>query len=531
MWDRLKIFFDTTMFAPHGICLQWDPELLTVHIVSDAVIALSYFSIPFALAFFVSKRRDVEFGWVFWAFAVFIMACGITHVLSIYTLWVPIYSVEGLVKALTALASLITAVLLWPLVPKLLLIPSPAQLRMAHAMIDAEAQQRKAAEELLSHSQKMEAIGQLTGGIAHDFNNLLMVISGNLEIAQRAWSKWGEASRDRVGRGIDNAYIGAQKAATLTHRLLAFARKQPFDSKVINPNDLINGMADFFRRSLGESIDLEIVTAAGIWRTETDPNQLEGAILNLIVNAKDAMPGGGKLTIETGNSYVDDEYAKINAEVKQGQYILIVVTDNGAGMDQATRDRAFEPFFSTKETGQGTGLGLSQVYGFAKQSGGFAKIYSEPGQGTSVKIYLPRSHAELSKANDQLGTIVQASGSGETILVVEDDEAVRNYVVETLAESNYRVLQASSAADALEVFLAHAEQVQLLLTDVVMPGKNGRVLSEELLQLKPRLKVIFMTGYSRNAIVHHGRLDLGVELLQKPVTQAALIGKVRQLLN
>jgi signal transduction histidine kinase/ActR/RegA family two-component response regulator len=527
----LKVFFDTTMFSPHGICLLWEPELLVIHIVSDAVIALSYFSIPFALAYFVFKRRDVEFGWVFWAFAIFIMACGVTHLFSIYTLWVPVYGLEGLVKAVTAIASLVTAALLWPLIPKLLTIPSPGQLRLAHSMLEAEARQRREAEAMLGHAQKLEAIGQLTGGVAHDFNNLLTVIAGNLEMAQRALAKWNESSRERIGRAVEHAYNGAQRAATLTNRLLAFARKQPFDPKVVNPDQLIAGMSDFFRRTVGEPIELKIVGVQGLWNTETDPNQLEAALLNLIVNARDAMPNGGKLTIETNNSFIDEQYAKQNADVVAGPYVSISVTDNGVGMDQATLERAFEPFFSTKETGQGTGLGLSQVYGFAKQSGGFAAIDSRVGEGTSVKIYLPRTFLTLSAeivASDPDG---DPTGAGETILVVEDDEQVRRYIVETLVDLNYQVIEARDAMEATEVFNRFGQTIDLLLSDVVMPGKNGRILSEELVRRNSELKVLFMTGYSQDALVHHGRLDVGVSLLQKPVTQRGLAKGLRALLK
>jgi signal transduction histidine kinase/ActR/RegA family two-component response regulator len=531
MWDHLKVFFDTTMFSPHGICLLWEPELLLVHIVSDAVIALSYFSIPFALAYFVFKRRDVEFGWVFWAFAIFIMACGVTHLFSIYTLWVPVYGLEGLVKAVTAIASLVTAALLWPLIPKLLTIPSPGQLRLAYSMLEAEARQRREAEAMLGHAQKLEAIGQLTGGVAHDFNNLLTVIAGNLEMAQRALAKWNESSRERIGRAVEHAYAGAERAATLTNRLLAFARKQPFDPKVVNPDQLISGMSDFFRRTVGETIELIIVGAQGLWNTETDPNQLEAALLNLVVNARDAMPNGGKLTIETSNSFIDEQYAKQNADVVAGPYVSISVTDNGVGMDQTTLERAFEPFFSTKETGQGTGLGLSQVYGFAKQSGGFAAIDSRVGEGTSVKIYLPRTLLASTAQIVASDTDGAPTGAGETILVVEDDEQVRRYILETLVELNYQVIEARDAIEANEVFNRFGQTVDLLLTDVVMPGKNGRLLSEELVRRNPELKVLFMTGYSRDALVHHGRLDAGVSLLQKPVTQKDLAKRLRALLR
>jgi signal transduction histidine kinase/ActR/RegA family two-component response regulator len=530
MWDHLKVFFDTTMFSPHGICLLWEPELLVVHIVSDAIIALSYFSIPFALAYFVFKRRDVEFGWIFWAFAIFIMACGFTHVFSIYTLWVPAYGLEGLVKAVTAIASLITAALLWLLIPKLLSIPSPGQLRLAHSMLEAEARQRQQAEAMLGHAQKLEAIGQLTGGVAHDFNNLLTVIAGNLEMAQRALDKWNEKSRERIGRAVEHAYNGAQRAATLTNRLLAFARKQPFDPKVVNPDQLISGMSDFFQRTLGETIELEIVGLQGLWNVETDANQLEAALLNLVVNARDAMPNGGKLTIETNNSFIDEQYAKQNPDVAPGPYVSMCVSDNGVGMDQATLERAFEPFFSTKETGQGTGLGLSQVYGFAKQSRGFAAIDSKVGQGTSVRIYLPRTQLPLTVQIVAPDTAGAPTGAGETILVVEDDEQVRRYVVETLVELNYQVVEARDAIEANEVFSRVGQTIDLLLTDVVMPGKNGRILSEELVRLNPELKVLFMTGYSRDAIVHDGRLDAGISLLQKPVSQRDLARGICALL-
>ena len=531
MWDHLKVFFDTTMFSPHGICLLWEPELLIVHVVSDAIIALSYFSIPFALAYFVFKRRDVEFGWIFWAFAIFIMACGFTHVFSIYTLWVPAYGLEGLVKAVTAVASLITAALLWPLIPKLLTIPSPGQLRLADSMLEAEARQRRDAEAMLGHAQKLEAIGQLTGGVAHDFNNLLTVIVGNLEMAQRALAKWNESSRERIGRAVEHAYNGAQRAAILTHRLLAFARKQPFNPKVVNPGQLIAETSDFFRRTVGETIEVELIGVQRLWNTETDPSQLEAALLNLVVNARDAMPNGGKLTIETNNSFIDEQYAKQNADVAPGPYVMISVTDSGVGMDQATLQRAFEPFFSTKEPGQGTGLGLSQVYGFAKQSGGFAAIDSKIGQGTSVKIYLPRTSLALTAQSIAPDTAGADTGAGETILVVEDDAQVRRYIVETLVDLNYQVIEACDADEAVDMFNRHGRAIDLLLTDVIMPGRNGRILSEDLARLNPELKILFMTGYSWDAIVHHGRLDAGVSLLQKPITQKDLARRVRALLG
>ncbi len=534
MWAFFERLLDSSTLSPHGICLLWEPELIWLHVLSDAVIAVSYFSIPVALSIFVSKRRDVDFGFIFWAFAVFIMACGFTHVLSIVTLWVPVYGIEGLVKALTAFASIVTAVVLWPLLPKILALPSPAQLRAAEAALAQEGLHRREAEDMLRHAQKMEAIGQLTGGVAHDFNNLLTIISGNLEIAQRSLNSWNDAGRQRLMRAVAAAASGAERAAALTQRLLAFARRQPLDPRLADVNQLIGGMSDFFRRTLGENIDLEIVGSAGLWPVEVDPSQMEAAILNLVVNAKDAMKdavaGKGKLTIATGNAAIDESYAQHNAGVGVGQYVQISVSDTGSGMSREVQEKAFDPFFTTKEPGQGTGLGLSQVYGFVRQSGGHVKIYSEAGKGTTVRIYLPRVHGASSAARDDKLPVV-GSRSRETILVVEDEADVRAYLVETLRDLNYRVREAANGAAALAMLETESFRVDLLLTDIVMPGINGRQLADALHRRQPELKVLFMTGYSRDAIVHQGRLDAGVSLLQKPLNQAMLASKIREILD
>jgi signal transduction histidine kinase/CheY-like chemotaxis protein len=518
------------MFAPHGICLLWEPGLIWLHVASDALIAAAYFSIPVALTIFVAKRRDVEFGWIFWAFALFIMACGLTHVMSIYTLWVPVYGAEGLLKAVTAVASVVTAAILWPLLPKLLAIPSPAQLRNTELALIEEGRHRREAEDMLRHTQKMEAIGHLTGGVAHDFNNLLTIIIGNLEIAEHSVTSWTETSRDRLKRVITNAAGGAQRAVVLTQRLLAFARRQPLDPKTVNVNGLLQGMSDFFQRTLSENIDLEVVGGAGLWQVEVDPSQMEAAILNLVVNARDAMASRGKLTIETSNAFIDEAYAQQHADLAIGQYVLIGVTDTGPGMPPEVQERAFDPFFTTKEPGQGTGLGLSQVYGFVKQSGGHVKIYSEVGEGTTIKIYLPRSTRGVDTSTEATSTIVGSKGN-ETVMVVEDDPDVRAYLVETLEGLDYSVREAPNADAALAEFADDPEPFDLLLTDIVMPGMNGRLLADEMLKRQPKLKVLFMTGYSRNAIVHQGRLDAGVSLLQKPITQAALGCKIREMLD
>jgi signal transduction histidine kinase len=530
MWTFLQRLLDSSTLSPHGICLLWEPELIWLHVVSDAVIAASYFSIPIVLSIFVSKRRDVDFGFIFWAFAIFITACGFTHVFSIVTLWVPVYGLEGLVKLLTAVASILTAVILWPLLPKILALPSPAQLRATELALAQEGMQRREAEEMLRHAQKMEAIGQLTGGVAHDFNNLLTIISGNIEIAQRSLGVWSETSKERLSRAIGNAASGAQRAAVLTQRLLAFARRQPLDPRLTNVNQLIGGMGEFFRRTLGENIDLEVVGGAGLWQVEVDPSQMEAAILNLVVNAKDAMADRGKLTIETSNAFIDESYSQQNAEMPVGQYVQISVSDNGSGMSREVQEKAFDPFFTTKQPGQGTGLGLSQVYGFVKQSGGHVKIYSEIDEGTTIKIYLPRARAAASGPRDIEQPLV-GSLCNETILVVEDETDVRSYLAETLRDLNYRVIEAADGAAALALFEAKPFQIDLLLTDIVMPGMNGRQLADELHQRQSGLKVLFITGYSRNAIVHQGRLDPGVSLLQKPLTQVMLAAKIREILD
>ena len=532
MWAFLERLLDSSMFSPHGICLLWEPELIWLHVTADALIAAAYFSIPVALAILVSKRSEIAFGWIFWAFAVFITACGVTHVMSIITLWVPVYGIEGIVKALTALASLITAITLWPVLPKLLAIPSPSQLLEAKAALALEGKHRREAEEMLRQSQKMEAIGQLTGGVAHDFNNLLTVILGNLDVAASSVQARGEATRQRLARVVDNAANAARRAKILTQRLLAFSRRQPLDPKPTDVNRLLDGMSDFFQRTLGVNIELELVSAAGLWAVEVDRSQMESAILNLVVNAKDAMAGTGKVTIETGNSLVDELYSKQNAQIPVGQYVQIAVTDTGSGMPREIQEKAFDPFFTTKEPGQGTGLGLSQVYGFVRQSGGHVKIYSEEGQGTTIRILLPRSHANVmvDQIKEDAVTLVGSDGN-ETVLVVEDESDVRSYLVESLRDLNYRVREAPDGSSALALFDSDPFQIDLLLTDIVMPGINGRQLADELCHRQPGLKVLFISGFARDAIVHQGRLDAGVSMLQKPLTQATLAEKIRDILD
>ncbi|TMJ56789.1 MAG: response regulator [Alphaproteobacteria bacterium] len=386
--------------------------------------------------------------------------------------------------------------------------------------------QREAAEAQLRQAQKMEAIGQLTSGVAHDFNNLLTAISGNVELLARR-VRGGDPDLERFAGA---ALRGVDRAATLTQRLLAFSRRQPLDPKPLDINRLIAGMSDLLRRTLGEEIEAETVLAGGLWTVLVDANQLEHSLLNLAINARDAMGGPGKLTIETANTSLDEPYADAHDEVMPGQYVMISVSDTGSGMTREVREKAFEPFFTTKETGQGTGLGLSQVYGFIKQSGGHCTIYSEPGEGTTVKLYLPR---HLGKEEPVTPAVPAAAGvsGGETILVVEDDADVRSFASDLLRDLGYRVLAAATGPDGLRLLDQYPE-VRLLFTDVALPGgMTGRQLADEAERRHPGLKVLYTTGYARNAIVHQGRLDPGVELIVKPFTSAALAGKVRQLLD
>ncbi len=392
-----------------------------------------------------------------------------------------------------------------------------------------EVAERLKAEEALRQAQKMEAIGQLTGGIAHDFNNLLTIIVGNIELLQRRLPE----GADRLQRAADHAMDATRRAATLTQRLLAFSRRQPLDPKPIDVNKLVAGMSDLLRRTLGEVVVLETVLAGGLWRSQADPNQLENAILNLAVNARDAMPDGGKLTIETANARLDEAYVEALAEpVPPGQYVLVAVSDTGTGMDKATMEKVFEPFFTTKEAGKGTGLGLSQVYGFVRQSNGHVRIYSELGEGTTIKIYLPRLlGSDEEPAEMPAKSPVMVKGAGETVLVVEDEPDLRAYTVEALCDLGYRVLEAASGREALQIVERHPE-IELLFTDVVLGnGMNGRALADEAARRRPGLPVLFTTGYTANAIVHHGRLDPGMHLIGKPFTYAELAAKVRRMLD
>jgi PAS domain S-box-containing protein len=665
MWAFLERILDSSMFSPHGICLLWEPELIWLHVVSDALIALAYFSIPFVLAIFVSKRRDLKFGWVYWAFGIFILACGLTHILSIYTLWVPIYGVEGLVKALTAAASVVTAGMLWPLLPQLLTIPSPFELRQAQEalkeeemkgrdseqllqqfrqaqqalresmarltavvetavdgfiLIDArgrillfnpacerlfgyradevfhenvkmlmpptysahhdeyirnflqtgerkiigigreviglrkdgstfpmelsvgEAKQdgesifvgiihdvtgRKHTEEQLRQAQKMEMVGQLSGGIAHDFNNLLTVIVGNAE-------HLGEQLRSRqdLQRISNDICEAGERGAELTQRLLAFSRRQLLHPREVDCHELLDSMRKLLRRTMRENIEISIAPSSERILAFADRAQLESSVLNLALNAQDAMPNGGHLTLSTSVASLDDEYQGQHPEIAPGEYAMIAVTDDGVGMTAEIAARAFEPFYTTKEVGKGSGLGLSMVYGFAKQSNGHVSIYSEVGLGTTVRIYLPHVAGKGQKPADQTpANEVSIPRGHETILVAEDDPFVRSSVILRIESLGYTVISAINGNDALSKLKANPA-IDMLFTDVVMPGgMSGWELADKVREIRPGLPVVFSSGYALEMLTHQGRAPGKPLILSKPYRKAELAERLREALT
>ena len=665
MWTFLERILDSSMFSPHGLCLLWEPELIWLHVISDALIALAYFSIPFALAIFVSKRRDLRFGWVYWSFGIFIMACGLTHILSIYTLWVPIYGVEGLVKAATAVASVFTAAMLWPLLPQLLTIPSPFELRQAQEALKEEeikgrdseqllqqfrqAQQalresmmrltavvetavdgfilidsrgrillfnpacerlfgyraeevfhenvkmlmpptysahhddyiknflrtgdrkiigigreviglrkdgstfpmelsvgeakqdgesifvgiihdvtaRKHTEEQLRQAQKMEMVGQLSGGIAHDFNNLLTVIVGNAEHLSEQLK-----SRQDLQRISNDICQAGERGAELTQRLLAFSRRQLLHPREVDCHELLDSMRKLLRRTLRENIEIAIAPSSSRILAFADRAQLESSVLNLALNAQDAMPNGGHLTLSTSVASLDDEYQGQHPEIESDEYAMIAVTDDGLGMTGEVAARAFEPFYTTKEVGKGSGLGLSMVYGFAKQSNGHVSIYSEMGLGTTVRIYLPPIADKDQKPSDPAsGEEVSIPRGHETILVAEDDPFVRSSVILRIENLGYTVISAVNGNDAL-FKLKDNPGIHMLFTDIVMPGgMSGWELADRAREIRPGLPVVFSSGYALEMLTHKGRAPGKSLILSKPYRKAELAERLREALT
>jgi signal transduction histidine kinase/CheY-like chemotaxis protein len=495
MWPYLERLLNSSMYSPHGICLLWEPELIWLHVAADAVIALAYFSIPFALSIFVSKRSDVEFGWVFWAFAIFITACGFTHLLSIYTLWVPVYGIEGLVKAMTALASIFTAVMLWPLLPKLLAIPSPVQLREAYAALEQETQQRLEAEQMLRQSQKMEAIGQLTGGVAHDFNNLLMIVGGSVQKLKRS------LTRPENLKPLAMIEAAVHKGESLTRQLLSFARRQNLSPKAVDLVDTVRKFSEVLRQSVGRDIEIALELPQSPVIVTVDPNEFEIALLNLTLNARDAMPDGGVITIAVDRAAADGPH---------GQFAVVTIRDVGTGIADEIRERIFEPFFTTKQVDKGTGLGLSQVYGFIQQSAGDIAVDSTVGSGTTFRLSLPLSD-DLPQTGDGPAAPTRLR-SDAVALLVEDHPDVAAVASDYLAQCGYGVVRAETAEIGLEI-LQRRSDIDLIFSDIVMPGMSGIEFGRIVRQRYPAIPILLASGYSDKAAV---AVSEGFRLLQKP---------------
>jgi signal transduction histidine kinase/CheY-like chemotaxis protein len=510
--------FDTSGLSPHGFCLLWEPGLIWLYAISDTAIALAYFSIPIALIVVGRKRSDLVYRPLLWLFAAFILLCGTTHWLDLFTLWSPLYGLQGVVKAATAVASVLTAASLWWALPHFLSLPSAEQLREANRAL-------LASQERLAHAQKLESLGQLTGGIAHDFNNVLQVIVGSLDIIERQMKLGRDGDLMRPLAAIRKA---ADSASRLTNRMLAFSRRQTLAPREIEPDKLILGMEEMLRRTVGPEIRLELQLKDSYLNVTCDPSQLENALLNLAINAHDAMPAGGRLTIATRDRHFDSE--RPDAEMQPGDYVEIEVADTGVGIRQEAMAKIFEPFFTTKPPGQGTGLGLSQVYGFVKQSGGGVQVDSAVGDGARVRIFLPghepRQQPEIADPATLEATGIGAPGFARA-LVVEDQPDVRAQLAETLSELGCAVIEAEDGVSGLAM-VQSSEPFDLLITDVGLPGLNGLQLAEAARAKRPELPVLLITGYAGKA-TEGLRLSKSVELLRKPFTLDELTARVREL--
>jgi signal transduction histidine kinase/CheY-like chemotaxis protein len=513
--------FDPAGLTPHGFCLLWRPALIWTYALSDAGIGLAYFSIPVALAVIARKRSDLVFRPLLWLFAGFIMLCGTTHWIDVLTLWQPAYALGGAVKGATALISLFTAVALWKLLPVALAFPSPAQLREANAALQVT-------QERLHQAQKMEIVGQLTGGVAHDFNNMIQAVAGGLSLLER---RIASQRYSDVGRLVQDMRRALDGAAALTNRLLAFSRRQALQPKRIHPDRFIGGMREFFQRTLGPQIRLRLQLGDGRADIVCDYHQLEAALLNLAINARDAMAEGGELMVSVYDRNFRAEDLSDLDQVDPGSYVEIRIADTGAGMTPEILTRVFEPFFTTKPSGVGTGLGLSQVYGFVRQSGGFSRIESAPGAGTSVFIYLPAYPRPDQEAPSEAAERAEADDAGRasgSVLVVEDQDEVRAQIVEALKDMGCEVVEAADGPSALQI-VESLRPLDLLVTDVGLPLLNGRQLTDAARAARPNLPVLLITGYAGGALIN---VDLpgGVEILRKPFSLGELARRIATML-
>jgi signal transduction histidine kinase len=522
---------------PHGFCFEWRPGVLWLHVISDISIATAYFGISLVLFYFVRKRRDLPFQLLFILFSAFIILCGTTHLFNVWVLWHPDYYVEGAVKAVTAVVSLVTLVTLVYVLPRAmqtaltletLVATRGKELADANDALRAQIAARETIESALRQSQKMEAIGQLTGGIAHDFNNMLQAIGGSMEMVQ---SRVAEGRADEAARHAGHVSQMVERATALTNRLLAFARRQPLQPRAVQIDELIISMRDLLGRTVSSTsaaISFDLRLNDGGWAVLCDPNQLENALLNITINARDAMPYGGNLNISTHQVRFSAGDLAQHQDAEPGDYVELVIADTGIGMDEATRQRVFEPFFTTKPTGQGTGLGLSQVYGFARQSGGLVTLESSQGTGTEVKLYLRRTElAEPAAAPPE--RTAPATAATARLMLVEDEFIVREIAAEYLRERGYEVLEAEDAPSALALFRRTAG-LDLLITDVGLPnGMNGRQLADVIRESAPALPVLFITGYAGAARLD--QLGAGMEILPKPFKLPMLMAQVEAMLR
>ena len=508
---------DPNGVTPHGFCLLWRPGLIWTYAVSDAAIALAYFSIPLALGVIARRRRDLVFRPLLWLFAAFILLCGATHWLDVLTLWVPAYQLQGAVKAGTAVVSVFTAIALWRLLPEALTLPSPAQYREA-------AQALRESEAKLHQAQKMETVGQLTGGVAHDFNNIVQVLTSGVALMER---RIQQGRTDEVGKYLPAMRQAAENAAALTDRLLSFSRRQTLQPRGVEPGRLLGGMAELVQRTLGPFVELRIADHDGRLSVFCDPNQLESGLLNLAVNARDAMPDGGLLTIATRDRRLGVLDLADQEGVAPGDFVEFEVTDTGEGMTPEVLARVFEPFFTTKPPGKGTGLGLSQLYGFVSQSGGFMRIDSRPGEGTTVRLYLPAREAEAAPAA-LAPTPADTRALRAKVLVVEDQAGVRAQIREALSEIGGEIVEAQDGHEGIAALEAGAA-FDLLITDVGLPGLNGREVADAARARAPQLPILLITGYAGSAL--GGWQPTGrIEIMKKPFALDDLVARVRALL-
>lgn len=519
-------------YMPHGYCLLWQPELIWTHVISDALIAASYFSIPFALVLVVYRRRDVAFGWMISLFAGFILACGSTHAMAIWNLWHGDYGVEAVVKAITAAASVPTAILLWRLIPTALAIPSTAQLQSANerlrasvaerdealGRLRAEVKHRERVEAALLQAQKMEAIGQLTGGIAHEFNNLLQVVGGNIDFIRTR-----PESPEKIRRWAEIARNGVARAAKLTGQLLAFSRTQRLELRPIELNALIDGMRDLIQSSAGSLVRSDIRLEPAMCHVYGDATQLELAILNLVINARDAMSRGGVLTIGTSMTRLDAD----DVDLPAGEYVRLTIADTGVGMPPEVLARAMDPFFTTKGVGAGTGLGLSMAFGVAAQSRGTLRLTSSVGSGTTAEFLLPcTSMASDGDTDEPEGADTPPGDSlaGLRVAVIDDDPDVRQFIVDCLADHG----AACEPFDGGEAFLAafSGSTFDLVLLDFAMPGMSGAEVASQAKHINPEVQILIMTGYADSAALDEILDDS--RILRKPFTEELLLAAIKR---